>query len=104
MTQVIVLKSFNGKHGYFQPAADGKPIHMEANYAEDCRKNGLVRFVGTPQPARRQAMPAAPQEKKPGEKSKPLGDGPAQAPQSLRAARAFAKKTSKKSVAGASLR
>lgn len=100
MTQVIVLKAFKGKHGDFAPS--DKPVHMEANYATDCKKNGLVRFVDEkPAPSRKQSMPGAPSEKKPGEKDRPLGDGKALAPLSLRAARVSTKKTSPRSTTGA---
>lgn len=100
MTQVLVLKTFRGKHGEFTPSPDA--VHMEANYATECVKNGLVKlYEKTPQPSRRQALPGAPFEKKPGTKTKPLGDGPALSPLSLRAARVSAKKTSKQSAAGA---
>lgn len=101
MTQVIVLRTFRGKHGEFTPSAT--PVNLPPGYAAEVEKNGLVRIVkDAPEPTRRQSMPGAPQEKKPGTpgSSKPLGDGPAQAPQSLRVGRARAKTTSKKSVSG----
>jgi hypothetical protein len=98
MTQVLVLKNFRGKHGEFNPGPE--PVHLESNYAQECMKNGLVKLFVKLEPQRRQAMPGAPSEKKPGESTKPLGDGRAQSPQSLRVARASAKKTSKRSVSG----
>lgn len=103
MTQVIILKAFKGKHGDFHPSP--KPVHMEANYASECKKNGLVRFADeTPQPSRKQAMPGAPSEKKPGESDRPLGDGKEQSPLSSRAARASQKKTSTRSGGGVTLK
>lgn len=104
MTQVIIVKSFRGKHGEFSPSP--KLVNLPAGYADDCIRNGLAKLPEDekkkPEPSRRQAMPGAPSQKKPGESNKPLGDGPEIAPLSSRAARAHAKKTSRLSIGGVS--